>query len=113
MLISQLRFVCLFELKLSQELGKYGIWKDKNSLILFFQTSLDILRTNLRHFSFTINKVNIGVPIAVQQKRIQLGTMRFLVRSLASLSGLRIRHCRDLWCRSQMWLGSGVAVAMA
>ena len=26
-------------------------------------------------------------------------------------SGLRIRHCPDLWCRSQTRLGSGVAVA--
>ena len=31
---------------------------------------------------------------------------------LASLSGLRIRHCRELWCRSQTWLGSPVAVAL-
>ena len=28
-------------------------------------------------------------------------------------SGLRIRHCHELWCRSQMWLGSGVDVAVA
>ena len=35
---------------------------------------------------------------------------RLWVRSLASLSGLRIRRCRELWCRSQTQLGSGVAV---
>ena len=34
-----------------------------------------------------------------QQKQIQLGTMRLQVRSLASLSGLRIQHCHELWCR--------------
>ena len=39
--------------------------------------------------------------------------MSLQVRSLASLSGLRIWHCRELWCRSQMQLGSGVAVALA
>ena len=54
------------------------------------------------------------VPVVVQQKQICLGTMRFWVRSLASLSGLRIhialscgvghRHGSDLallwlWCR--------------
>ena len=22
-------------------------------------------------------------------------------------------HCRELWCTSQMWLGSGIAVAVA
>ena len=39
--------------------------------------------------------------------------MRLLVRSLASLSGLRIWHCRELWYRSQTQLGSCVAVALA
>ena len=32
------------------------------------------------------------------------------VQSLALLSGLRILHCCELWW--QMWLGSGVAVAV-
>ena len=44
---------------------------------------------------------------------IRLGTMRFRVQSLALLSRLRIRHCHELWCRLQMRLGSGVAVAVA
>ena len=48
----------------------------------------------------------------VQRKQIQLGTMRLRVRPLALLSELRIRRCHDLWCRSQTWLGSGVAVAV-
>ena len=48
----------------------------------------------------------------VQQKQIQLGTMRLQVRSLALLSGLRIWWCRELWCWSQTRLGSGVAVAV-
>ena len=34
-----------------------------------------------------------------QWKQIHLGTMRLQVRSLASLNGLRIWHCRELWCR--------------
>uniref|UniRef100_A0A8D0XGD1 Nucleoporin NUP188 n=1 Tax=Sus scrofa TaxID=9823 RepID=A0A8D0XGD1_PIG len=38
--------------------------------------------------------------------------MRLRVRSLALLSGLTIRRCRELWCRSQTWLGSSVAVAL-
>ena len=46
-----------------------------------------------------------------QWKQIQLGTMRLQVRSLASLSGLRIWLCHELWCRSQTKLGFGVAVA--
>ena len=35
------------------------------------------------------------------------------VRSLAPLSGLGVRHCCELWCRSQMWLRPPVAVAVA
>ena len=56
--------------------------------------------------------MHIGVPIVVQWKRIQLGTMRLQVQSLASLSGLRIRCCRELWCRLQTRLRSGIAVAV-
>ena len=59
-----------------------------------------------------IKKCFIGVPIMAQRKRIQLVTVRLWVRSMASLSGLRIRcHC-ELWCRLQMQLGSGIVMAV-
>ena len=32
--------------------------------------------------------------------------------SLASIHGLRIQYCHELWCRLQTRLGSGVAVAV-
>ena len=32
---------------------------------------------------------------------------------LGLITGLRIQRCRELWCRSQMWLGSCVAVVVA
>ena len=48
-----------------------------------------------------------------QQKHIRLGTMRTQVRSLASLSALRIQRCHELWCKLQTRLGSGIAVAVA
>ena len=38
-------------------------------------------------------------------------SMRTPIRSLATLSELRVQHCRELWCRSQMRLGSHIAVA--
>ena len=44
--------------------------------------------------------------------RTGLVSIRFS-RSLVSLSGLRIQHCCELWCRSKTHLGSHVAVAMA
>ena len=58
-----------------------------------------------------IRNIIPGVPVVAQQERIQPGAMRLWVRSLASLSGLKIWCCRELWCRLQTWLRSGVAVA--
>ena len=57
-------------------------------------------------------KVNAGVPIVAQQKRIRLVSMRMRVPSLALLSGLRIQHCWELWCKSQTRLRPGIAVAV-
>ena len=48
-----------------------------------------------------------------QWKGIQVGTIRLQVQSLALLSGLRIWRCHELWHRSQTWLTSCVAVAVA
>ena len=42
----------------------------------------------------------------------RLVSVRSRVRPLASLSGLRIWHCHEVWCRSQKWLRSGSAVAV-
>ena len=54
----------------------------------------------------------VGFPVVAQQKRIQLVSMRMLVRSLALLSGLSIWRCHELWCSSQTWLRSSVAMAV-
>ena len=54
-----------------------------------------------------------GLPIVVQWKQIQLGTIRLWVQSLALLSRLRTRHCCELWCRLQTWLRSHIAMALA
>ena len=58
-------------------------------------------------------KFTFRVPVVVHQKRIQLGTMRLCVQSLVSLSGLRIWHCHEQWCRLQMRLRSCIAVTVA
>ena len=44
--------------------------------------------------------------------RTQLIPMRMRVPSLGSISGLKIRRGHKLRCRSKMWLGSRVAVAV-
>ena len=38
--------------------------------------------------------------------------MRLQVQFLALLSGSRIQHCCELWCRSQTWLRSHIAAAV-
>ena len=48
----------------------------------------------------------------VQQKCIQLGTMKLWVQSLALLSGLKIQHFPELWRRSQTQLRSDISVAL-
>ena len=51
-----------------------------------------------------------GIPAVIQRKRIWLASMR---TQIWSLSGLRIWHCHEQWCRSQTWFRSQVAVAVA
>ena len=65
------------------------------------------------HINSRKRKKDMGIPIMAQQKRIWLASMRTQFLSLASLSGLRIQHCRELWCSLQTWLRSYVAVAVA
>ena len=62
-------------------------------------------RTDLKKQRLCI-KNNEGVPIVVQWKWIWLVSMRMEAQSLTSLSGLWIQRCPELWCRSQMQLGS-------
>ena len=78
-------------------------------------------RRNGRNYGTAIGKTTVDpfyikyglrVPIVAQQKQIQLASMRSQVQSLVSLSGLRIQHCCELWCRSQTWLRSGVTIAV-
>ena len=54
----------------------------------------------------------LGVPFVAQQLTNLTRIHRMQVQSLASLSGLRIHCYRELWCRSQKWIGSHIAVAM-
>lgn len=71
-----------------------------------------------RQMSFSVSSAtspkegDLGVPIVAQWKRIRLVTMKLQVRSLASLIGLRIHCCQELWCSSQTQLGPCIAVAV-
>ena len=54
-----------------------------------------------------------GVPFVAQWLTNLTRNMRIWVPSLAWVIGLRIQCCRELWCRPQMQLRSGFAVAVA
>ena len=56
--------------------------------------------------------VEDGVPI-VAQWLMNLTSTRMQVQFLVLLSGLRIQHYHELWCRLQTWLRSCLAVAVA
>ena len=56
---------------------------------------------------------NKEFPLGLSRLRTQLVSMRKRVQSLGSLGELRIQHCHELWCRSQMQLVSRVALAVA
>ena len=58
------------------------------------------------------NILHLEFPVVAQHKWIWLTSMRMQIWSLASLSGLRILHCLELWYRLQTWLWTGVAVAV-
>ena len=57
-----------------------------------------------------VKNLTTGVPVVAQW--LTNLTRNHEVRSLASLSGLAIWRCCELWCRLQMRLRSGVAVAL-
>ena len=59
------------------------------------------------------NKYSSEFPWWLNGWWTRLVSMRTWVRPLASFSGLWIQCCRELWCRSQMQLGSGAAVPLA
>ena len=61
--------------------------------------------------SWTVKKQAWRDPVVAPHKQIWLASMRMQVRSLALLSGLRVRRFCELWCRSQTCLRSHVAVA--
>ena len=54
-----------------------------------------------------------GVPIVAQWLRNPTENHEVLGSIPGLTRGLRIWHCCELCCRSQMWLRSGVAVAVA
>ena len=63
--------------------NKTNIWSTIPLLVIYLKETKALIPKNI---------CAPGVPIAAQQKQIQLVSMRMKVRSLASLSGSRIPH---------------------
>ena len=59
-----------------------------------------------------ISEKEKGVPVMVQWLMNPTSIHEDVVRFLTLPSGLKIRCCHELWCRSKMWLGSRVGVAV-
>ena len=72
-----------------------GEMKDKEALLETLDSALVHQGRTLREFKGHSQMCIYGVLIMAQRKRIRLGTVRLRVRSLASLSGLRIQCCRS------------------
>ena len=63
-------------------------------------------------FFQSINKFKVELLWQLSGNVPQLVTARTWVWYLALLNGWTIPNCRELWCRSQTWLRSGMAVAV-
>uniref|UniRef100_A0A8D1NJ23 Adenylosuccinate synthetase n=1 Tax=Sus scrofa TaxID=9823 RepID=A0A8D1NJ23_PIG len=64
------------------------------------------------HIVFDFHQAADGIQ--EQQRQEQAGKKYvFCMCSVCARVGLRIRRCCELWCRSQTWLGTGIAVAGA
>ena len=63
--------------------------------------------------SFTILlKCLEGVPVVLQHVVNLTSISEDVRQSLAMLRESRLHHCSELWSRLQMWLRSGIAVAV-
>ena len=85
------------------------IWED---LLFFFRCVHEVrwsLVTIFNLYNSKCNHINMHIW-KLRRSHCSSVPARVQVRPLASLSGLRIWCSCKLWCRSQMQLGSGVAV---
>ena len=61
----------------------------------------------------SITKKKGVFPITDQWLTNLTGSHEIVGLILASISGLRIQRCRELWCRTQTWLKSRIALGLA
>ena len=72
-----------------------------------------ILQAEFRNIDFSLKHWVCEFPLWLSRLRTKYSLCEDVGSSLASLSGIRIQHCYKVWGRSQMLLGSHVAVVVA
>ena len=102
---------CWWECKLVQLLYR-TVWRLLKKLKIELSYSLAIPLLGMYLEKKDKNSRSSRRGAVTSWKWMWLETMKLWVWSLALLSGLRIRRCHELWCRSQMWLGHCTAVAV-
>ena len=90
----------------------YTKFSERHYVHFKFMIKLSLIDKSINTKTTEFKIYLLGVPIMAQQKRIWLVTIRLWVWSLASLNRLRIWHCPELCCKSQMRLGSGIVVTV-
>ena len=116
-------------LVLNRHLDIFAEWMDLKALTVFslafknpYQCSIFFCTVNnksLDHWNLISwmnlkkHKTKTGVPLWCSGLRTQHSVCEDASLILASLTGIRMWCCREPWSRSQMRLGSGIAVAVA
>ena len=108
-----LTFVLCFKASNSISEMSFALSHLMSDIMLTLVLYQSLQSSKIGRLALTSKVTLFGIPIMVPRKQILVGTMRLWAWSLASLSGLRIQRCCELWCRLQMQLGSGIAVAVA
>ena len=80
--------------------------KSQNNLHMNIINTLSFKQKLNYTFNFQEKKITLGSSYHGSVEMNLTSIHEAQVRSLASFSGLRIRSCHELWCRSWIWLGS-------
>ena len=87
-------------------------WRSPVILKMKWRTVHVLYTFSIHLFIFMLYSAVINCSALLRNASVW-SSMRTWVQPLALLSGLRIQHCCELWCRSQTQFGFQVVVAVA
>jgi len=94
-------------------LQQKAVKKKAPDIISFFWSNQSAKKSIVKNKITLELKQHPGVPVVAQWLTNPTRNHEVVGSIPDLLSGLRIQHCRELWSRLQMWLGSCVAVSLA